>query len=111
VRLQFDPADHPGILLAVSEACTNAIVHAYPDGEGEVDIGAQLDGSRLHLSVRDFGVGPDAPISSHGQGYGMLLMRAHAASFEIRDCEPGTEVSMTFELTAGPEPEATGLRR
>lgn len=100
VRERHDPAAHPGVLLSVSEACTNAVVHAYPDGTGEVDLGARLDGSQLRVTVRDFGVGPGAPTRRPGQGYGMLLIQAHVVDLDVRACEPGTEVTMTFELAA-----------
>jgi anti-sigma regulatory factor (Ser/Thr protein kinase) len=91
--------DHPGVLLAVSEACANAIVHAYPDAGGDVDLEARIDGSALHISIRDYGVGVDTPAHHRGQGYGMLLIKAHAASIQIRDRDPGTEVTMTFDLS------------
>lgn len=97
----YDPADHPGVFLSVSEACTNAVVHGYPDAGGEVDLAARIEGSRLRVTVRDFGVGPGAPTRRPGQGYGMLLIKAHAVDLDVRDCDPGTEVTMTFELSAG----------
>jgi anti-sigma regulatory factor (Ser/Thr protein kinase) len=95
-----DLGDHPGILLSVSEACANAIVHAYPDASGDVDLEAWIEGSALHISIRDYGVGPEAPTHCRGPGYGMLLIKAHVAYLDVRDCDPGTEVSMTFELSA-----------
>ena len=98
--VQQQLGDHPGVLLSVSEACTNAIVHAYPGAEGDVDLEAQTDGSLLHVSVRDYGVGMEKPAHREGQGYGMLLIKAHAARFQIRNCNPGTEVKMTFDLSA-----------
>lgn len=99
VRRRLDPAEHPGVLLSVSEACTNAVVHAYPDGSGDVDLGARIDGPLLHVTVRDFGVGADTPAQNRGPGYGMLLINAHAVDLDVRDCDPGTEVTMTFDLS------------
>jgi anti-sigma regulatory factor (Ser/Thr protein kinase) len=92
--------DHPGVLLSVSEACANAIVHAYPgaDDAGDVDLGARIDGSVLHITVRDYGVGPEA--LGQGQGYGLLLIEANVVDLDVRECEPGTEVTMTFDLSA-----------
>jgi anti-sigma regulatory factor (Ser/Thr protein kinase) len=100
VSKRLDPADHPGVLLSVSEACTNAVVHAYPDESGDVDLGARIDGSLLRVSIRDFGVGTDIPARSRGHGYGMLLIKAHVVDLFVRDCDPGTEVTMTFDLSA-----------
>ncbi len=98
-RKRHDPADHAGVLLSVSEACTNAIVHGYRDGQGEIHMEAWIDGSRLRIVIRDSGVGPDAPAEGGGQGYGMLLIRAHVVDLQVRDRNPGTEVEMTFDLS------------
>lgn len=100
VKEQYDPADHPGVFLSVSEACTNAVVHAYPDDAGDVDLGARIDGSRLCVTVRDFGVGLTVPTRRPGQGYGILLIKAHVVDLDVRSCDPGTEVTMTFDLSA-----------
>ncbi len=98
-RKHHDPANHPGVLLSVSEACTNAVVHAYRDAPGEVDMEAWIEGSRLHVVVRDAGVGPEAPTAGRGQGYGMLLIKAHVVDLQVSDRHPGTEVAMTFDLS------------
>ena len=45
------------IKTAVSEAVTNAIVHAYPDRIGEIVISASLSGQTLEVSISDKGVG------------------------------------------------------
>jgi stage II sporulation protein AB (anti-sigma F factor) len=45
------------IKTAVSEAVTNAIVHAYPDCIGDIRIKAELSGNRISVNVQDFGVG------------------------------------------------------
>jgi stage II sporulation protein AB (anti-sigma F factor) len=45
------------IKTAVSEAVTNAIVHAYPDKMGEIVVSASLSGQTLEVSVSDKGVG------------------------------------------------------
>jgi len=98
--------DHPGVLLSVSEACANAIVHAYPGaGEGrDVDLEAWIDGSVLHITVRDYGIGVaehgQGDVHGHGHGYGLMLIEAHAVDLDVRECEPGTEVAMTFDLSA-----------
>jgi serine/threonine-protein kinase RsbW len=98
-RKHIEPADYPGVLLSVSEACANAVVHAYPDGSGDVALSASIDGTRLRIAVRDFGVGPDTPPRNRGPGYGMLLIKAHVVDLAVRDCHPGTEVTMMFDLS------------
>ncbi|MBO6263588.1 MAG: anti-sigma F factor [Clostridia bacterium] len=45
------------IKTAVSEAVTNAIVHGYPSGGGEVEMKAEITDKYLHIVVSDKGVG------------------------------------------------------
>ena len=45
------------IKTAVSEAVTNVIVHAYPEGVGKVKINVTLKNSRVYISVKDSGKG------------------------------------------------------
>lgn len=45
------------IKTAVSEAVTNAIVHAYPSTIGDISIVAELSDQTLKVSIQDFGVG------------------------------------------------------
>lgn len=59
---QLDPTlDEVGdIRTAVSEAVTNAIVHAYPDKLGKIVMKLRiLEGGILELTVRDWGRGID----------------------------------------------------
>lgn len=56
---QLDPTleEVSDIKTAVSEAVTNAIVHAYPHDVGEIVINASLIGLTLSVSISDEGVG------------------------------------------------------
>ena len=45
------------IKTAVSEAVTNAIVHAYPEDLGTVYLSGKLIGNTVYITVEDFGVG------------------------------------------------------
>lgn len=46
------------IKTSVSEAVTNSIVHGYKSsGEGIIEIGAWIEGSTVHIVVKDDGVG------------------------------------------------------
>ncbi|MFA5675999.1 MAG: anti-sigma F factor [Christensenellales bacterium] len=45
------------IKTAVSEAVTNAIVHAYPKSPGEIHISAALEGRAITVVITDFGIG------------------------------------------------------
>ena len=45
------------IKTAVSEAVTNAIIHGYPDGEGQVRLLCKIEGKQIFIMVEDEGVG------------------------------------------------------
>lgn len=45
------------IKTAVSEAVTNAIIHGYPDGEGQVRLLCKVEGMQVHIMIEDEGVG------------------------------------------------------
>jgi anti-sigma regulatory factor (Ser/Thr protein kinase) len=87
------------IRLAVSEACANAVLHAYTSGRaGRFDVSAEGDGERLLVHVRDHGAGMRPNPDSPGMGMGLPIIGALADGFEIVPREPGTEIAMTFEL-------------
>jgi len=88
------------VRLAVSEAATNAVVHAYRDGDGggELRVRAYVDGTELVVVVCDTGIGlaprPDSP----GLGLGMPLMASVTNSFRVVSDGVGTEIHMAFAL-------------
>ena len=57
---QMDPSatELADVKCAVSEAVTNCIVHAYPDGGGEIRIRVRVfEGGLVHIEIRDRGCG------------------------------------------------------
>jgi anti-sigma regulatory factor (Ser/Thr protein kinase) len=83
------------IRLAVTEACANAVLHAYSAGEpGTVHVAAEVSADTLVVAVRDYGRG--IPDSHSGQGVGMGLMRSLADTLEVHDVDPGVLVRMRF---------------
>ena len=100
--LDFEEAILADMKMAVTEACTNVVVHAYPDGEdGPLDVLAHIGEDRLEVVIRDQGRGivprPDSP----GLGLGLPLIATLADQLEL-GTGPGheTEVRMTFQLAA-----------
>jgi serine/threonine-protein kinase RsbW len=92
------------IKLAVTEACTNVVVHAYPDGEGPLGVSAWLRDGQLTVVVHDEGRGmlprPDSP----GLGLGLPLIATLADSLELGSGNgERTEVRMTFSLSDSEE--------
>jgi serine/threonine-protein kinase RsbW len=76
--------------LALTEACSNSVRHAYGDGEGHVDISFELRDDRLIVEVADDGTGfeleqgakNDEDVLSEG-GLGISIIRSVADEVEI----------------------------
>ena len=103
------------IKTAVSEAVTNAIVHAYPDSLGKVELKLRLyPGNELELIVRDWGIGiadveqARAPLFTTGNeersGMGFTIMESFMDSVKVRS-HPGKGTTVTmrkrFAIRAG----------
>lgn len=98
--LALDAAVLADAKMAVTEACTNAIVHAYTDSVGRFDIEMFADEVQLTVVVRDHGIGiaEDEEERSEGAlGLGIPLIAALSDDFELRGgTGDGTEVRMGF---------------
>lgn len=89
------------VLLAVTEACTNVVVHAYPDGEGPMGLRASVLDDHVAIVIHDRGRGIVPRADSPGLGLGLPLIATLADSLELGTGEAEeTEVRMTFALTA-----------
>jgi serine/threonine-protein kinase RsbW len=87
------------IKLAVTEACTNVVIHAYSDAEGPMEIRAALGDSELSVVVRDEGRGVVPRADSPGLGLGLPLIATLTESLELGTGEDdATEVRMTFRI-------------
>jgi serine/threonine-protein kinase RsbW len=84
--------------LAVTEACTNVVRHAYHDGElGTIDVVIRPNGDRLDLIVSDQGRGLGPSADGGGPGLGLPLIAALADSVELdRLPSRGSRVAMSF---------------
>jgi anti-sigma regulatory factor (Ser/Thr protein kinase) len=79
------------ILLAVSEACNNAIEHGYREGTGSVWVRVEEDGVTLRATVRDRGRWREGP-SGAERGRGIAIMEALMDTATIETTTHGTEV-------------------
>jgi len=100
-RLRAEPLSQEvlgDLKLALTEACTNSVRHAYDGGEGAVEILYELHADRLVVEVADEGSGFDPPADpgsaldddelSEG-GLGIAIIEALADEFEIRERDRG----------------------
>ena len=116
--LGMEPSKVADIKTLVTEACVNAVVHAYEEGEqGVIEVLASRDNGTLELVIRDFGHGfrprPHRAQQEPSLRLGLPLIAALAHSFELRgNPGGGTEVRIALEI-ATPEQatEAPEARR
>jgi serine/threonine-protein kinase RsbW len=95
--LLLDSARVAAIRLAVTEACTNVVRHAYGDDTGplEVDVRAGVDA--LEVNVRDRGHGIQPRPASESLGLGIPLIAALADRLRIaRERDGANVISMAF---------------
>lgn len=97
--LRLDPEVLDDIRLAVSEACANVVVHAYPDDvDGLLVVQVFAGEDEISVSVRDHGTGMAPRADSPGLGVGLPLIASLARSLELAAGHGGgTEVRMTFD--------------
>jgi anti-sigma regulatory factor (Ser/Thr protein kinase) len=97
--LRLPPELVEDMRLAVTEACTNVVRHAYRDGEpGPIDVVIHPDGDRLELIVADRGrgLGPSPDVA--GPGLGLPLIAALADSVQLDHSQSrGSRVAMSFQ--------------
>jgi serine/threonine-protein kinase RsbW len=90
--------------LAVTEACSNSVRHAYRDGrEGSVDIVYELHADRLVVEVRDEGEGfaTDGELAAGASGMiegglGIAIIRELADELELGPGESGKGSRLRF---------------
>jgi PAS domain S-box-containing protein len=87
------------VALAVSEACTNVVVHAYRDTDpGVMHISARRDDDGLEVSVVDEGGGVRPRADSPGVGLGLQIIARTTQRFDVRDAPGGgAELVLRFE--------------
>jgi anti-sigma regulatory factor (Ser/Thr protein kinase) len=84
------------LLIAVGEACTNAVEHAYGPGGGTVTVHMELQLPDVLTTVRD--TGRWRPPRSEGRGRGTLFMRNCSDDLRIDHGPTGTNVVIRRRL-------------
>ena len=111
---QLDPTmeELGDLRTAVSEAVTNAIVHAYPDAIGRIAMRLRiLNGSILEITVRDWGRGIEdvekamRPLYTTGgeerSGMGFTIMSSFMDKLRVRSA-PGKGTTVVMQRTICP---------
>jgi serine/threonine-protein kinase RsbW len=94
LRLPDDVVDD--MRLAVTEACTNVVRHAYVD-EGTIDVVMRPRGNALEVVVSDTGRGIGPSPDTDGPGLGLPLIAALTESLEVqRSVGAGSRLVMRF---------------
>jgi serine/threonine-protein kinase RsbW len=108
--LQLSTTRSVGIQLAVTEACTNVVRHAYPAGQGDVFCECQATACEIVISVSDWGCGSDQRSARPGLGFGMPLIRRLSDHATQRRIDGVTRLEMRFDRTCEPAPVRSAVR-
>ncbi len=110
-RRGLDASESADLVLAVSEACNNAIEHGYRDGNGSVKLTGECERERVRITIEDHGSWREESPSDE-RGRGLLLMRQLMDSVEVDAGAAGTRVTLehlmshTQQTVAEPAPVA-----
>lgn len=114
LKAGFDEDARDGIGLAVREAAVNAVLHGNKyDPNKKVNVSYEVTDGSLIIKVADQGKGlkveevpdPLAPENLMKQsGRGIFLIRSFMDEVEIRELQPGTELTMIKHLKANGQP-------
>jgi anti-sigma regulatory factor (Ser/Thr protein kinase) len=97
--LRLPPDLVEDIRLAVTEACTNVVRHAYDsEATGPIDVIMRPNRDRLEIVISDRGRGIAPSPDLEGPGLGLPLIAALADSVELQQAPVhGSRLSMSFE--------------
>ncbi len=108
IELNLSEDKIPGLLLSVTEATTNAIIHANKsDKEKKVKIYVNKEDSKLIIKIKDEGKGfnpADVPDPTEPEnllkdsGRGLYLMKVYMDDLKYNITPDGTETILTLNL-------------
>jgi serine/threonine-protein kinase RsbW len=84
------------VRLAVTEAATNAVIHAYAKAEGDLRVTAAMQDGELTIVIGDTGPGLVEGRDSPGLGAGLCVIATVTERLRIVSHPGGTEIHMAF---------------
>ncbi|WP_245855020.1 ATP-binding protein [Micromonospora wenchangensis] len=95
-----EEADVEVVLIAVGEACANAIEHGYRFAPGaSVTVSARLRAGRLEVEIRDTGGWREGPSQGGDRGRGRLIMARLMDEAQLDGTPDGTTVRLVKHLS------------
>ena len=90
--------DVDAIVLAVSEAVSNVVMHAYPADAipGDFELRGRASPSEVTLEIIDGGHGLGHGASTAGAGLGLVIIERLAEVVELADSPDGVALTMRF---------------
>jgi serine/threonine-protein kinase RsbW len=90
--------------LAITEACSNSVRHAYSEGGGMIQILYRLESDRIEIEVSDDGIGfdhggvggPPGEVELSEGGLGIAIIRSVADDLEFTTGEDGRGSRLRF---------------
>ena len=82
-------------ILSISEACNNAIEHAYRGQSGAIRLIVEHRANVLEITIEDRGTWRDASSGDEERGRGLQIMRAVMHEAQIEHAAHGTRVMLT----------------
>ena len=102
-RAGADESELGAVKLAVSEAVSNVVIHAYVDrdGPGPIHVSVAREPDGVQVAVADEGRGMIPRTDSPGSGLGLPLIAQMTHGFQLDRAESGgTTLRMQFKLQA-----------
>jgi len=93
---QAEPDEAYEITVACTEACANAIEHAYSPGEASFELEALLRDGEVAITVRD--AGRWRPPRGHHRGRGLQIMESFMDAVDVTRDDAGTTVQLRRRL-------------